>query len=187
MTHFPRHTAETAPDAAKDRLVASEKAFGFLPGLYQVMADVPQLLEIYQRTHEAFMNTSFNTAELTVVWQTINVEHECHYCVPAHTGIAHSMNVDADVIEALRNETPLADPKLEALRSFTLALVRGRGNVTQAESEAFYAAGYGSRQVLEIILGLSQKVLSNYTNHVAQTAVDPAFQAFAWEKADKAA
>lgn len=187
MTHFPRHTAETAPEAAKERLIASEKAYGFLPGLYQVMADAPQLLETYQRTHEAFMSTSFDNTELTVVWQTINVEHECHYCVPAHTGIAHSMGIAQDVIDALRDETPLADPKLEALRTFTLALTRGRGNATPAEFEAFYAAGYGSQQVLEIILGLSQKVLSNYTNHVAQTAVDPAFQQFAWSRTDKAA
>lgn len=187
MTNFPRHTAETAPEAAKERLIASEKAYGFLPGLYQVMADAPQLLETYQRTHEAFMSTSFNNTELTVVWQTINVEHECHYCVPAHTGIAHSMGIAQDVIDALRDETPLADPKLEALRTFTLALTRGRGNATPAEFEAFYAEGYGSQQVLEIILGLSQKVLSNYTNHVAQTAVDPAFQQFSWSRTDKAA
>ena len=187
MTTFPRHSAETAPDAAKDRLIASEKTYGFLPGLYQVMADAPQLLETYQRTHEAFVSTSFDDAELTVVWQSINVEHECHYCVPAHTGIAHSMNIDQGVIDALRDETPLADPKLEALRTFTLALVRGRGNVAAVDYDAFYAAGYGPQQVLEIILGLSQKILSNYTNHVAQTAVDPAFQQFAWSRADKAA
>lgn len=184
MSGFPRHTAETAPEAVRDRLIASEKAYGFLPGLYQVMSDAPQLLETYQKTHEAFVSTSLNNTELTVVWQAINVEHDCHYCVPAHTGIAHSMGVDADVTEALRNETPLADAKLEALRDFTLQMVRKRGNVSEADLEAFYAAGYGSRQVLEIILGISQKVLSNYTNHVARTDVDPAFQPFAWSKAN---
>ena len=187
MTTFPRNSIESAPEAAKERLAGAEKAYGFLPGLYQVMADAPQLLDTYLYTHEAFSSTSFNDEELTVVWQAINVEHECHYCVPAHTGIAHSMNVDAAISEALRNETPLANPKLEALRTFTLALVRGRGNVSQADYEAFYSVGYSSKQVLEIILGLSQKILSNYTNHVAQTTVDPAFAPFAWSKTEKAA
>jgi len=60
------------------------------------------------------------------------VEHGCDYCVLAHTGVAHSMNVGVDVIEALRNETPLSDPKLETLRMFTLAFARSRGNVTPA-------------------------------------------------------
>jgi len=35
-----------------------------------------------------------------------------------------------------------------------------------------------AQQVLEIFLGLAQKVLSNYTNHIAQTPVDPAFTLF---------
>jgi NADH:ubiquinone oxidoreductase subunit F (NADH-binding) len=46
---------------------------------------------------------------LTVVWQSINVEHACHYCVPAHTGIAAMMKVDEAITEALRNETALSN------------------------------------------------------------------------------
>jgi hypothetical protein len=102
-----------------------------------------------------FVASSFNEEELTVVWQTINVEHE-HYCVPAHTAIAGMMKVDNDITEALRNRTPLANSKLETLRNMTLSMVRNRGNVSQEDLTAFYAA-LGEQQVLDIILGLSQK------------------------------
>ena len=118
-----------------------------------------------------------------MVWQTINVEHECHYCVPAHTGIAKMMKVSDDIIDALRDETPLPSDKLEALRTFTLAMVRTRGNVTEQDLQAFYDAGYAQRQVLEVILGLSQKVMSNYVNHIAQTPIDEPFKKFEWKKA----
>jgi alkylhydroperoxidase family enzyme len=64
----------------------------------------------------------------------------------------------------------------------TLTIVRNRGQVTQEDLNAFYAAGYEERQVLEIILGLSQKTISNYTNHIANTPVDEAFKKFAWSK-----
>ena len=116
------------------------------------------------------------------MWQTINVEHGCHYCVPAHTGIAKMMGIDDAITEALRNETPLPTPRLEALRTFTLAMVRSRGNVTDAETQAFLAAGYTKQQILEVVLGVAQKVMSNYTNHLAQTPVDEVMQKFAWEK-----
>tara|TARA_R110002124_G_scaffold165023_1_gene332366 strand:+ start:145 stop:696 length:552 start_codon:yes stop_codon:yes gene_type:complete len=182
MTTLKVHTIESAPEASKPLLEASQKAYGMIPGLHGVLAAAPGILEGYQKLHELFVNTSFNEEELTVVWQAINVEHACHYCVPAHTGIAHMMKVDNDIIESLRNETPLTNPKLESLRTFTLSLVRNRGNVSQADLEAFYTAGYGEQQVLEIILGLSQKVISNYTNHIANTPVDAAFQKFAWSK-----
>ena len=182
MTTLKIHTIESAPEASKPLLEASQKAYGMIPGLHGVLAAAPGILEGYQKLHELFVNTSFNEEELTVVWQAINVEHACHYCVPAHTGIAHMMKVDNEIIESLRNETPLTNPKLESLRTFTLSLVRNRGNVSQADLEAFYTAGYGEQQVLEIILGLSQKVISNYTNHIANTPVDAAFQKFAWSK-----
>ena len=182
MTTLNIHNIESAPQESKALLEKSQKAYGMIPGLHGVLAESPQLLDAYQQLHELFVNSSFNEDELTVVWQTINVEHACHYCVPAHTGIAKMMKVDDAIIEALRNETPLADAKLEALRTMTLSLTRNRGNVSQEDLTAFYAAGYGERQVLDIILGLSQKVISNYTNHIANTPVDAAFEKFAWKK-----
>ncbi|AWW00149.1 carboxymuconolactone decarboxylase family protein [Arcticibacterium luteifluviistationis] len=182
MTTLTVHNLETAPEASKALLEQSLKANGMIPGLHGVLAGAPEILEAYQTIHKLFTNSSFDKDELTVVWQTINVEHECHYCVPAHTAIANMMKVDQSITDALRNETPLENPKLEALRTMTLLIVRNRGHVTPEELQAFYAAGYEERQVLEIILGLSQKVISNYTNHIANTPVDAPFQPFAWSK-----
>jgi alkylhydroperoxidase family enzyme len=182
MTTLKIHNIETAPEASKPFLEQSLKANGMIPGLHGVLSGAPGLIEAYQTIHKLFTESSFNAEELTVVWQTINVEHACHYCVPAHTGIAKMMKVDDAITEALRNETPLEDEKLEVLRTMTLTIVRNRGHVTPEQLEAFYEAGYGERQVLEIILGLSQKVISNYTNHIANTPVDLSFQKFAWSK-----
>ncbi len=184
MADFTLHTEDTAPAESQPLIENSRKAFGRLPGLHAVMAEAPALLEGYQILHKLFQTkTSFDADELTVVWQTINVEHECHYCVPAHTGIAKMMKVDDEIVEALRNETPLPTERLEALRTFTLAVLRKRGNVDEDDLNAFFAAGYGNRQVLEVILGLAQKVMSNYTNHIAETPVDAVFKPLEWKRA----
>lgn len=181
MSNFPSHDLTTAPEGSKPLLEKSQAAFGRLPGLHKVMSESPQHLEAYQVLHALFTQTAFDADELTVVWQTINVEHECHYCVPAHTGIAKMMKVSDDITEALRNETPLASPRLEALRQFTLQVVRQRGNVTQDQFQAFFDAGYGHRAALDVVLGVAQKTMSNYVNHMAQTPVDEVMQQFAWE------
>ena len=183
MTDFELHDESTAPEASKELLEDSKNSFGMIPGLHAVMAEAPGLLEAYKTVHELFANSSFDKDELTVVWQTVNVEHNCHYCVPAHTAIANSMGVDDAISEALRNETPLPNARLEALRDFTLSVVRGRGNVDDAEVQAFLDAGFTKRQILEVVLGVSQKVMSNYTNHLANTPVDRPFQKFDWQKA----
>ena len=182
MTTLKVHTIESAPEGSKSQLEESVKGFGMLPGLHGVLASSPETLEAYKNLHGLFMKTSFNPEELTVVWQTINVEHGCHYCVPAHTGIAHMMKVDPALTEALRNGTAMTSDKLQALQDMTLTIVRNRGHVSETELQAFYDAGYGEQQVLEIILGLAQKTISNYTNHIANTPVDEAFQKFAWSK-----
>nr|WP_067295426.1 carboxymuconolactone decarboxylase family protein [Marinobacterium profundum] len=182
MTEFKLHTMESAPADSKPLLEDSLKGFGMIPNLHAVMAEAPGLLEGYKLLHEFFQNTSFDKDELTVVWQTINVEHECHYCVPAHTGIAHMMKVDGALTEALRNSTAMPTQKLQVLHDTTLAIVRNRGHLSEAEVETFFAAGYAQRQLLEIVLGLSQKVMSNYVNHLANTPVDKAFEKFSWQK-----
>lgn len=183
MTTFTLHDETTAPDDSKPLLADSKKAFGMIPGLHAVMAEAPGLLEAYKRVHDLFANSSFDKDEITVIWQTINVENACHYCVPAHTGIAKSMGVDDAITDALRNETPLPNARLEALRDFTLSVVRDRGNVDDSKVQAFLDAGFTKRQILEVILGYSQKVMSNYTNHLANTPVDKPFQKFEWRKA----
>ena len=185
MTTLTTHTIESAPEASKALLEKSVSAYGMLPNLHGVLASAPNVLDAYQILHELFLNTSFNAEELTVVWQGINVEHGCNYCVPAHTAIAHSMKVDADLIEALRDEKPMPTAKLQALLDTTLILVRNRGHISAEELANFYAAGYAEQQVLEILLGLSQKVISNYTNHIASTKIDAPFSKFAWEKKAK--
>lgn len=187
MTDFKMHTADTAPSEARPLLEASQQAFGFVPGLHAIMAESPQTLEAYQRLHELFQKTSFSAVERNVVWMAINVEHACHYCVPAHTGIAKMQGVDDETVEALREARPLSDDKLEALRQFTLAVLRKRGNVAKEDLDAFHAAGYEPRHVLEVILCLSQKVMSNYINHIADTPVDKVFEKFGWTPPARAA
>ncbi|MGJ8564057.1 MAG: carboxymuconolactone decarboxylase family protein [Alphaproteobacteria bacterium] len=183
MTDFTLHTEETAPDASKPLLADSQKAYGMIPNLHATMAEAPGLLEAYEVLGTLLGDSSFDKDELTVVWQTINVEHACHYCVPAHTGIAKTMKVDDAITDALRDETPLPSAHLEALRDFTLNVVRNRGEVDDVAVNNFLSAGYTKRHVLEVILGTAHKTISNYTNHIAQTPVDTAFQKFEWHKA----
>lgn len=177
---FKFHTIESAPQESRALLEDSKKSFQMIPNLHALMAESPPTLKAYKILHDLFQQSSFDAEELTVVWQTINVEHECHYCVPAHTGIAHMMKVDGAITDALRNRKTLPKKSLQVLHLTTLALVRNRGRLSKDELASFYSAGYENRQLMEIVLGLSQKVISNYLNHLAETPVDPAFKKFEW-------
>ena len=184
MTDFPVHDMTSAPAASKPLLENSQAAFGRIPGLHKVMATSPQALEGYQLLHRLAQETAFDADELTVVWQSVNVEHACHYCVPAHTAIAKMMEVSDTVIDALRDEAPLPSDKLEALRRFTLRTLRNRGHVDAEHLTEFFDAGYDHRAVLDVILILAQKTMSNYINHMAETPLDDFAKPFAWTRGD---
>ena len=179
MSTLTVHTIESAPEGSKASLEESVKGFGMLPNLHGVFASSPNALEAYKTLHGLFASSSFNAEEQTVIWQTINKENECHYCVPAHTAIAHMMKIDAGLIESLSKGSDMPTPKLQTLRDTTLQLLRNRGRLTDAELDIFFAAGYEERHILDVILGIAQKTMSNYTNHIANTPVDEPFQKFA--------
>lgn len=63
-----------------------------------------------------------------------------------------------------------------------LSIVRNRRQVSVQEVAAFYIAGDEQRQFLEIVLGISQKVISNYVNHLPETPIGSVFEKFAWTK-----
>ena len=107
--------------------------------------------------------------------------NECEYCVGAHSAISAMQKLPTDVIESIRNDDPIADGKLEALRLFTTQVVDKRGWLSAEDVGNFIAAGYSQAQILEVVLGVAMKTISNYTNHIAGTELDAAFADFAWK------
>ena len=187
MTEFALHTQETAPEASKPLVANAQAAFGFLPNLLAGMAEAPALLEGYMTLANIFNKSNLSETERQVILMTNNRLNGCTYCMAAHTTISQGAKVPADVIQALRDGSAIADPKLEALRQFSVAINEKKGWVDQSDLDAFLDAGYTRQTVLEVILGTSLKVMSNYTNHVAHTPVDGAFQANSWTAPDSQA
>jgi alkylhydroperoxidase family enzyme len=178
---FTFHNLETAPEGSK-KLLKQLLAQSGPNGFYAVTAESPETLSAYNALHQAFSSSSFNNEEKTVVWQSINVENECTFCVPAHTYMAKAMKVSDEISNALRDETPLPIAKLEALRDFTILLVRNHGNASDTEIAIFLEAGYTHQNILEIVLGMAQKTISNYVNHLARTPADKQYEQYSWTK-----
>ncbi|MEM8790550.1 MAG: carboxymuconolactone decarboxylase family protein [Pseudomonadota bacterium] len=182
MISFPQHDETTAPEPARETLAAVKADFGMIPNLERTMASAPPLLEAYATAWELFDRTSLSPVERQIVYQTANFENECDYCVPWHTLLSQKAGMAPVDVEALRRGAALSDPKEEALRRFTQTVVRTRGNIAEADLEAFAAAGWGAEQALEVVLGVAIKTMSNYTNSIAATPLDKPVQKLAWTK-----
>ncbi len=186
MADFTIHTKDSAPQASKDLLEAAHAKYGFVPNLLGEMAEAPSLLKAYLTVGEALEASSLTAQEQQVVILTVSYLNECSYCMTAHSAVAKMVGLLDDEIDALREGQPMSDAKLEALRTFTGILVEKRGWASDEDIAAFLTAGYTRAQVLEVILGIAFKTMSNFTNHIADTPIDIQFAAFTWEPAGRA-
>lgn len=193
MTEIARLTLEkksrdNAEPRAKAALKSVQKGLGFIPNMYANMADSPGALETYGAGYTSLRGDSgFTPAEQEVVFLTISHGNRCEYCMAAHSMVGEKMSgVPAPVLKALRLGLPLPDAKLQALSAFTRIMVASRGKPTRQDLQAFLFAGFSERQMLEIILAIAVKTISNYANHVFHTEVDHVFAAYRWETAKAA-
>ena len=182
---LPALTAETASESAGALLKGAQANFGFVPNMFTFMAHAPGLLASYFHGYEQFRaGSGFTAVEQEVVFLTISIENGCEYCVSAHSLVADAMSkVPVEVTNALRDGKPVPDAKLAVLATFTRTMVVTRGLPSQADVAQFLAAGYSERQILEVILAIAIKTISNYTNHVVHTPVDSAFATRTWADA----
>lgn len=167
---------ENAPDSARPLLEKANRKYGFVPNILGVMANSPALLEAYMSLSQIFEKTKFSAAEKQTVLLAVSRENGCDYCMAAHSGIAKMQGVDEAVIKAINSGDKLPDDKLDALFTFTRAMVETRGRPSADDLQAFFGAGYSEAQVQDVIVGIGMKTLSNYNNHIADTPVDDQFK-----------
>ncbi len=178
---FQIHTPATAPEASRSLLAATEQRFGFVPNLIGVLAESPAALEAYLAVSDALGKGRLTPVEREIATITVSVENGCEYCVAAHSTVAAMVKAPAEAVAAARAGLPIQEPRLEALRRFTQAVVATRGHPEAATVHAFTAAGYDRSQLLEVLAVVAFKTPSNYTNHIAQTPLDAAFVPQRWE------
>jgi uncharacterized peroxidase-related enzyme len=181
---FTVHTVPTAPAEAREHLGAAEGAFGFVPNLLGVLAEAPIALRAYMDLTDLLGKSSLSPVEQQIMMLAASYDNNCAYCVAAHSTVAGRIGMPTTVLAALRNGSPIPDPKLEALRSFVSEVIRSRGRVSDHRIDEFLKAGYTRENVLEAVFAVAMKTLSNYTNHIAETPIDAEFAeqpgALAW-------
>jgi len=179
---FTTYTQETAPEDSREILSKVLETMKFIPNLLGKMAESPATLQAYLSLSELLKTSSFTPAQQQIILLVISLENGCTYCVPVHSRGAKYANVTDETIDALRQGQRLQDAKLEGLRQFVQAVVRDRGMLKEDQLQAFIDIGYSKANVLEVILAVAMKTISNYANHILHTELDSAMQPYKWER-----
>jgi AhpD family alkylhydroperoxidase len=176
---FIQHSIESAPPAARRSLAAMSDHLGYLPAAGARMATSPQLLDGFLKLSAMFEGTTLDPLAREAVVMTIATRNGCQLCVAMHTARLTALHADAGLVTALRGGAPLADPRLEAVRSFTLRILETAGDVGDPALDAFLAHGYTEQNALEVVLGIGTYTMSTLANRLTGAPVDDALHQFA--------
>ncbi len=177
-TLFAPLTIATAPEGSKRVLENIQQSFGFIPNLMAIFANNPTVLRGYLALDAAYEQGSFTARERQLILLAASVENHCSYCAAAHSTVAKgALHTPAEVVAAIRNNTTVPDAKLNALVTLVKELVRERGYAKDESIQKFIVAGYTKEQVMELLLGIAMKTISNYLDHISPAPVDQAFAA----------
>lgn len=158
---------------------ATASRLGYLPSAIARMASSPQLLDGFGKLTALFDATTLDPVAREVVVMTVAARNGCHLCVAMHTARLTALRADAATIRALREGAPLADPRLEAIRVFTLRVLDTAGDVGDEALRAFLCQNYTPGNALEVVLGIGAYTMSTLANRLTGAPVDEPLLEFA--------
>jgi uncharacterized peroxidase-related enzyme len=180
---LPARTESDTDPAVAAVLARAKAEQGKIFNMYARMANAPALLQTYFDGYTAFRNHSgFSPTEQEVILLTISRVNGCDYCVAAHSTVADMNKIPTEVTDAIRDGKPVPDPRLAALSTFTADFIYSRGALAAEQVDAFVQAGFTEADILNVLLAISVKTISNYANSLFHTPVDAVFAARTWEE-----
>ena len=168
MTDFTFYTPENTTGHTKELLEGIRKGYGFIPNLFAYMAEAPTTVEAYLALNDLVSKTSLSPAQQQVALLAVSVENDCEFCTVAHRAIGKMKGASVQTLTSIASHSEIADAKDRALATFTQTIVKKRGRPSEAEIQAFLGADFSRQQILEVILIVSIKTLSNYINHLTK-------------------
>jgi len=143
---------------------------GFVPNLYATYAHSDTALENYLNFSGA--KTSLSAKEREVVNLAVSEVNNCNYCLSAHTAIGKMNGFTDDQILELRAGQAPFDNKLDALAKLAKNITENRGRAGSFEVENFLNAGYTKGNLVDTIVQVGEKTISNYLHNTTQVPVD---------------
>jgi AhpD family alkylhydroperoxidase len=181
MNPYSNFQLSQLPAHAEPVLAKTRAGFGFVPNLAAVMALSPASLNGYLDNLHAFGQGSLSPAEQQLVLLTSSVAARVPYAVAVHTALAQKAGLADDAVQAVRENRPVADARLEALRLFTRAAAETQDRVPEDALNVFFTAGFNRGQIIEILFALAAKDFVYRVQRLADVPLDAPLQGAAWQ------
>lgn len=170
MNTFTIPTAATVSPANQAIFDNLRKGLGMVPNLYATFAHSEHALGNYLTLQNG--KSSLTAKEREVINLVVSQVNECAYCLAAHTALGAMVGFSPEQILDIRRGTAPFDPKLDALARLVKQVALDRGHADAALLDAFFAAGWTQENLVDTLVVIGDKVVSNYLHSTTQIPVD---------------
>jgi AhpD family alkylhydroperoxidase len=147
-----------------------KKGLGMVPNLYATLAHSENALGSYLTLQSAKSSITGKARE--VVNLVVSQVNNCEYCLAAHTVIGGMVGFTAEQVLEVRGGSASFDTKLDALAKLTKNIAINRGHADSAVVDAFFAAGWTDENLVDTIVTIGDKTVTNYLHGVTKVPVD---------------
>jgi uncharacterized peroxidase-related enzyme len=147
-----------------------QKGLGFTPNLYAYFAKNETALGDYLILQNR--KSTLRAKEREVINLVTSQINGCRYCQSAHTALGKMNGFSEEQILEIRKGAASFDARLNALAKFTASAVENRGHASEESKEAFFAAGYDDANMIDVIIIIGDKIISNYLHNLTGFEID---------------
>jgi AhpD family alkylhydroperoxidase len=147
-----------------------KKGLGMVPNLYATLAHSENALGSYLTLQNAKSSITGKARE--VVNLVVSQVNNCEYCLAAHTVIGGMVGFTAEQVLEVRGGSASFDVKLDALAKLTKNIAVNRGHADSNVIDAFFAAGWTDENLVDTIVTIGDKTVTNYLHGVTKVPVD---------------
>lgn len=147
-----------------------KKAVGFVPNLYATYAYNDTALGDYLTLQNR--KSTLKAKEREVINLVVSEVNGCRYCQSAHTALGKMNGFTDEQVLEIRSGAASFDAKLDALAKFTKNIVINRSKPDAEVVEALFAAGYSEANLVDILMVIGDKFISNFLHGVTQIPID---------------
>lgn len=171
MSRIPALDPLHATGKTAELFAAVKAKLGVVPNLMRTLGQSPAALEAYLGFSSVLATGVLSAKVREQIALSVAETNSCDYCLAAHSLLGKGAGLTAEAIVDARR-LKATDAKTDALLKFAAAVVTARGLVADSAVATVRAAGASDAEIVETVAHVALNILTNYTNHVAQTVVD---------------
>lgn len=147
-----------------------QNAIGFVPNLYAYLAKnetaLGDALTLQNR------KSTLHGKEREVINLVTSQANNCQYCLSAHSALSQSLGFSNEQILEIRSGKASFDNRLDVLAKLTASVVENRGKADQEVVENFFDAGYSEANLIDMVIIIGDKIMSNFLHNITKLPVD---------------